>query len=139
MPLKKAPNESGAVKTSMELQLSVVADRRNGDILMNDLIDAPMHRDLIYDIGMHKGEDAEFYLRKGFRVIAFEADPDLVRSCRKRLGEFVDRRRLTIIEGAILDSDQIDAGQRRVQFYKNVDIPALGTVCADLAELNARL
>ena len=106
---------------------------------MNDLIDTPRHRDLIYDIGMHKGEDAEFYLRKGFRVIAFEADPDLVRYCRKRLSEFVDRRRLTIMEGAILDSDAIDAGQRKVRFYKNVDIPALGTVCADLAELNARL
>jgi FkbM family methyltransferase len=139
MPLRKVSNESGAVQTSMELQLSVVADRRNGDILMNDLIDTPRHKDLIYDIGMHKGEDAEFYLRKGFRVIAFEADPDLVRSCRKRLSEFVDRRRLTIVEGAILDSDAIDAGQRRVQFYKNVDVPALGTVCADWAERNARL
>jgi FkbM family methyltransferase len=138
MPLKKVSNESGAVQTSMELQLSVVADRRNGDILMNDLIDTPKHKDLIYDIGMHKGEDAEFYLRKGFRVIAFEADTDLVRSCRKRLSEFVDRRRLTIVEGAILDSDAIDAGQSRVRFYKNVDVPALGTVCADWAESNAR-
>ncbi len=106
---------------------------------MNGLIDTPRHKDLIYDIGMHKGEDSEFYLRKGFRVIAFEADPDLVRFCRERLGEFVDRSRLTIIEGAVLDSDATDAGQGRVKFYNNIDIPALGTVCADLAELNARL
>jgi hypothetical protein len=34
------------------------------------------HEDLIYDIGMHQGEDTEFYLQKGFNVIAFEADPD---------------------------------------------------------------
>ena len=45
---------------------------------MSDLINTPKHKDLIYDVGMHKGEDTEFYLRKGFRVIAIEADPDLV-------------------------------------------------------------
>jgi len=39
---------------------------------------ARKHHDLIYDVGLHKGEDAEFYLRKGFRVVAFEADSDLV-------------------------------------------------------------
>ena len=32
------------------------------------------YRDLLYDVGMHRGEDAEFYLRKGFRVIGFDAD-----------------------------------------------------------------
>ena len=25
-------------------------------------------------MGMHRGEDAEFHLRKGFRVIGFDAD-----------------------------------------------------------------
>ncbi len=28
-----------------------------------------MRDDLIYDVGMHTGEDTEFYLRKGFRVV----------------------------------------------------------------------
>jgi len=28
---------------------------------------------LIYDAGMHRGEDAEFYLKKGFRVVGIEA------------------------------------------------------------------
>ena len=49
---------------------------------MNGLLDVPKHKDLVYDVGMHKGEDTEFYLRKGFRVIAFEADPDLAHSGR---------------------------------------------------------
>ena len=31
---------------------------------------------LIYDVGAHKGEDTEYYLRKGFRVIAIEAMPE---------------------------------------------------------------
>ena len=32
---------------------------------------------LIFDIGCHLGEDSEFYLRKGFKVVAVEANPEL--------------------------------------------------------------
>ena len=39
---------------------------------MSNLITTPKHDDLIYDVGMHKGEDTEFYLSKGFRVIALK-------------------------------------------------------------------
>ena len=31
---------------------------------------------LIFDIGFHKGEDTLFYLLKGYRVIAVDADPN---------------------------------------------------------------
>jgi FkbM family methyltransferase len=106
---------------------------------MEYLVNTRKHKDLIYDIGMHKGEDAEFYLRKGFRVIAFEADPDWVRTCRRRLKEFIAQGQLTIIEGAILDLDAIDAGQKKVQFYKNDQCSVWGTIRADWAERNARL
>ena len=41
---------------------------------MSELLDTPKHADLIYDVGMHRGEDTAFYLRKGFRVVAVEAD-----------------------------------------------------------------
>ena len=34
--------------------------------------------ELIMDVGMHRGEDAAYYLAKGFRVVGFEADPDHV-------------------------------------------------------------
>jgi len=30
---------------------------------------------LIYDVGDHKGEDTEFYLKKGFSVIAIDSSP----------------------------------------------------------------
>ena len=93
----------------------------------------------MYDVGMHKGEDAEFYLRKGFRVIAFEADPDLVDSCRKRLNEFIDQGQLTIVEGAIADLDALGTGQKTVRFYKNDEMSVWGTVCPDWAERNAHL
>lgn len=113
---------------------------RSREARMNDNIsDTPKHRDLIYDIGMHKGEDAEFYLRKGFRVIGFEADPALVQLCRHRLQEFIDTKQLTIVEGAIGDPDALEAGQTRIPFYKNNDRPVWGTVCADWSERNMRL
>ena len=35
-------------------------------------------KNLIFDIGMHIGQDTEFYLKKGFCVVAVEANPKLV-------------------------------------------------------------
>ncbi len=40
------------------------------------------HADLIYDVGFHHGEDTAVYLRKGFRVVAFEAHPLLTEKGR---------------------------------------------------------
>jgi len=106
---------------------------------MSDLITTLKHQDLIYDIGMHKGEDSEFYLKKGFRVIAFEANPDLVKSCKERLKEFIDAGKLIIVEGAIVDPKTTTANQGKVLFYKDDDVSVWGTVCANWAERNAKL
>lgn len=106
---------------------------------MKDLIKTTKHQDLIYDIGLHKGEDTEFYLRKGFRVIAFEALPELVHYCKNRLKLFIDQGQLIIIEGAIVDLEMINAGQEKVLFYKNDDSSVWGTVHKNWAERNERL
>lgn len=42
-----------------------------------------MDRHLIYDLGLHHGYDAGYYLNKGFKVIALEANPAMVRYARK--------------------------------------------------------
>lgn len=60
-----------------------------------------MDSDLIYDFGLHKGEDTAFYLEKGFRVIAFEANPELTDACRSRFSFEIDAGKLTIVEGAV--------------------------------------
>jgi len=57
--------------------------------------------DLIYDIGMHEGEDSKFYLAKGFRVVAVEADPLLCEQAADRLGQFIQSGQLTIVNRAI--------------------------------------
>ena len=56
---------------------------------------------LIYDVGAHKGEDTEYYLRKGFRVIAIEAMPEFCKSITSRLSEYVKSRALTVLNLAI--------------------------------------
>ena len=30
---------------------------------------------LVYDVGMNNGDDTAYYLRMGYRVVAFEANP----------------------------------------------------------------
>jgi FkbM family methyltransferase len=60
-----------------------------------------MDESLIFDVGAHKGEDAEFYLRKGFRVIAIEAMPEFCESISVRLSEHVRSGALTVLNLAI--------------------------------------
>ena len=51
---------------------------------MKTLFETEKKQNLIFDVGLHKGEDTDFYLKKGFSVVAFEADPDLVAACQER-------------------------------------------------------
>ena len=41
-----------------------------------------MDANLIFDLGMHRGEDTELYLKKGFRVVAVDADAELCEQAR---------------------------------------------------------
>lgn len=69
----------------------------------------------IIDVGMHNGSDTEFYLKKGFRVIAIEANPRFVEAARERFAAEIAQGRLEIVEGAITDADG------DVSFYVNLD------------------
>jgi FkbM family methyltransferase len=52
---------------------------------------------LIFDVGMHIGQDTAFYLAKGFNVIAIEANPLLVVDAEKRFQQEIASCRLTIL------------------------------------------
>ena len=95
--------------------------------------------DLVFDVGLHKGEDTEFYLEKGFRVVAFEADPDLAAHCRERFAAQLREGRLVIVEGAIVATTPGIDAPRTVTFYKNLDKSVWGTTQAAWADRNARL
>ena len=68
---------------------------------------------LIADIGMHDGQDTDFYLRKGFRVVAIEANPELVKTNTERFATYIEKGFLTIINAALGISEE------PVSFYIN--------------------
>jgi FkbM family methyltransferase len=62
-----------------------------------------MDRMMIFDIGAHIGEDSDFYLRKGFRVVAVEADPALCRGLRQRFSNEIIAGRFILVDRAIAE------------------------------------
>ena len=51
---------------------------------------------LVYDVGMCRGEDTEFYLNRGYRVVGVEANPALVKSLREKFATEQERGQLHI-------------------------------------------
>jgi FkbM family methyltransferase len=62
---------------------------------------------LIYDIGAHNGSDTEFYLKKGFQVIAIEPNPHSCHEIIKRLGSYLDSGQLILREYAVSDENEL--------------------------------
>lgn len=58
-------------------------------------------RELIYDVGMFDGDDTAYYLYRGYRVVAIEADPSTAERGRQRFADAIREGRLTIVEAAI--------------------------------------
>ena len=103
---------------------------------MPDAPKALKHQDLVYDVGLHRGEDTAFYLAKGFRVVAVEADPRLAAECRVRFDEFIAAGQLIIAEGAIVDPSTLEPGQATVRFFKNLESSVWGTTVEAWKERN---
>lgn len=89
---------------------------------------------LIYDLGLHMGEDTEYYLKRGFRVVAVEADKELVRKNQRKFKEYIKDGSLVIVYGAI--SDTLEDS---IVFYKNPTVSVWGTVVESWAKRNAKL
>jgi FkbM family methyltransferase len=92
-----------------------------------------MERNLVFDIGLHKGEDSEFYLKKGFNVIGVEANPELCAQVKQRFPEEIQAGQLKIINKAIA------AQPGRLKFYINSRNSMWSTLNPEWAERNLRL
>jgi FkbM family methyltransferase len=55
------------------------------------------------DIGMHTGEDTIRFLEHGYRVVAVEANPELVETAQQVFATPIREGRLTIVSAAIAD------------------------------------
>jgi len=93
----------------------------------------PTEQTLIYDVGAHIGQDSDFYLRKGFKVVAVEACPDLSCRLRERFRSYEADGRLVLIDAAIAEQEG------EVEFYFNESKSEWGTIRPDWAARNLRL
>lgn len=84
---------------------------------------------IIYDLGFHKGEDAEFYLAKGFNVIALEANPLLVKKGMVKFKNNIKNGQLILINKAVTDSKK-----EKIRFYIHPLKSDWGSCFVDLAE-----
>ena len=87
---------------------------------------------LIYDVGAHLGEDTEYYLKKGFKVIAVEANSVLAGDLRKKFASQIEEGRLVIVESAIADKEG------EIEFFVN-EKSVWGTIYNDWADRNEKL
>jgi FkbM family methyltransferase len=70
-------------------------------------------RSLIFDVGCNDGQDSDCYLKKGFRVVAVEANPALCEGLRERFADEIAQGRFILVCEAIAE----EAGE--VEFYVN--------------------
>jgi FkbM family methyltransferase len=80
-----------------------------------------VEHDLVYDVGMHRGDDTAFYLSRGYRVVGIEPNPQLVALLHNRFEEEERDGRVVILQVAIGDHSG------SVTFTAPRDIAELGT------------
>jgi FkbM family methyltransferase len=79
------------------------------------LVPSPEGLPVIVDIGLHRGDDAEFYLKKGFRVVGVEANPAHIEHCRARFASQIQQGQIQLVHAAISDVNG------EATFYVNLD------------------
>jgi len=57
--------------------------------------------DLVYDIGVHNGDDTAHYLQKGYQVVGVEADPTLIPPLQERFSKEITSGQLTLFNAAL--------------------------------------
>jgi FkbM family methyltransferase len=70
---------------------------------------------LIFDLGVNAGQDTEFYLLKGFKVVGVEANPLLHGKVWKNLASYIGRGQLTLLNIGIWSE------RSTLTFYTNLD------------------
>lgn len=74
-----------------------------------------MKQKIVFDIGMNNGDDTEYYLKLGLRVVAIEANPLLTAQCAIRFATQIKDGHLVILNKAISTENNL------TKFYINND------------------
>lgn len=65
-------------------------------------------KNLVFDIGFHKGEDTLYYLLKGYNVIAVDADPELVEEWQDVFRKYIESGKLLLLNYVISDKNDVE-------------------------------
>jgi FkbM family methyltransferase len=87
----------------------------------------------IYDVGMHEGQDTAFYLKKGFRVVAVEANRLLTDTASKWFAPFIASDQLSILNVGISDRE----ADSDLEFFVNDRISEWSSFNRDVAGRDA--
>jgi FkbM family methyltransferase len=87
---------------------------------------------LIFDLGCHTGQDSDFYLKKGFTVVAVDAYPPLCAQLKQRFAVEIAQNRFILIEKAIAKQ----AGE--IEFYVHSEESIRGTTIPEFGEHTAK-
>jgi FkbM family methyltransferase len=68
----------------------------------------------VFDIGLHNGDDAEYFLHCGYRVIGVEANPLLAAQCEERFAEAIRQGQMVVVNAGILREPGV------FTFYRNL-------------------
>jgi FkbM family methyltransferase len=75
---------------------------------------------------MHTGNDTFFYLKKGFKVVAVEANSELINKAKIRFASEINTGLLTLVDKAISRESDLE-----INFYVNSDKDDWGTIDPD--------
>ncbi len=92
----------------------------------NDLL-ASSQDDLIFDFGMHNGDDTDFYLKKGFRVVAVDANPTQCSIAAIRFKDALESKRLIVCNIGVAPA------RGNLAFYINKGISEWSSFDRDIA------
>jgi len=81
----------------------------------------------IYDVGFHTGQDSAYYLARGFRVVAIEANPALVEEGQAKFAREIANGRLTLLNIGIAEAPG------RLTFFVNPDKTEFSSFRPDIA------
>lgn len=87
-----------------------------------------IQKNLIFDLGFHNGDDTDFYLKKGFNVVAVEANPKLVKEGVRRFRSHITKKKLVLINKAVSNATG------RQSFYINLNRYDWGSCEKNMAE-----
>lgn len=88
--------------------------------------------DLVFDIGMNDAADSAYYLRRGYRVVAVEANPLLAREAEQRFAAEVADGRFAVANVGVAD------GEGEAEFWVCDDWSAWSSFDREIASRNGK-